>query len=114
MCFSTNPDFQIYAFALLTAVALFQAPSDESNTALTSDQTCALVRILLLGIIVMVFACASAGWIFSMSPAADCTVSPTAQLGRFWSDSLVHDEAALQLATDLFGALNFVARHRDW
>lgn len=36
--------------------------------------------------------------------AVDCPTSPTAQLGRFWADSLVHDEAALQLGVDLFGA----------
>lgn len=35
--------------------------------------------------------------------AVDCPTSPRAQLGRFWSDSLVHDEPALQLAMGVFG-----------
>lgn len=35
--------------------------------------------------------------------AADCKVSPKDQLGRFWSDSLVHDEAALNRCVKLFG-----------
>lgn len=35
--------------------------------------------------------------------AADCGVPPRAQLGRFWSDSLVHDPDALRLALKVFG-----------
>lgn len=35
--------------------------------------------------------------------AVDCPTSPREQLGRFWSDSLVHDESALQLAMRVFG-----------
>ena len=35
--------------------------------------------------------------------AVDSTTPPRAQLGRFWADSLVHDERALALAVDVFG-----------
>ena len=41
--------------------------------------------------------------VFFSIHTADCSTSPTDQLGRFWADSLVHDEAALQLGVDLFG-----------
>lgn len=37
--------------------------------------------------------------------AKDCAVSPRDQLGRFWTDSLVHDPAALDLAIEVFGTL---------
>jgi aminocarboxymuconate-semialdehyde decarboxylase len=35
--------------------------------------------------------------------AKDCKVSPKDQLGRFWADSLVHDEDALNLIVKVFG-----------
>jgi aminocarboxymuconate-semialdehyde decarboxylase len=35
--------------------------------------------------------------------AVDCPTSPRDQLGRFWSDSLVHDADALRLALRVFG-----------
>lgn len=35
--------------------------------------------------------------------ATDCSVSPREFLGRFWTDSLVHDEAALKLLVDIIG-----------
>jgi aminocarboxymuconate-semialdehyde decarboxylase len=35
--------------------------------------------------------------------AKDCKISPRDQLGRFWTDSLVHDPDALRLAVKVFG-----------
>ena len=36
--------------------------------------------------------------------AIDCAVPPLKQMGRFWTDSLVHDPDALRLAMSVFGA----------
>jgi aminocarboxymuconate-semialdehyde decarboxylase len=35
--------------------------------------------------------------------ATDTSLSPTEQLGRFWTDCLVHDQRALDLIVDMFG-----------
>jgi aminocarboxymuconate-semialdehyde decarboxylase len=35
--------------------------------------------------------------------AADCALSPRAHLGRFWADSLVHDQLALETIVEVFG-----------
>jgi aminocarboxymuconate-semialdehyde decarboxylase len=45
--------------------------------------------------------------------AIDNPVSPTAYIGKFWIDSLVHDSKMLEFVTDLFGA-NRVALGSDY
>lgn len=42
--------------------------------------------------------------------AADCKVPPKEQIGRFWTDSLVHDADALDGIVKLFGACTRLGR----
>ena len=40
--------------------------------------------------------------------AVDCSTPPSDFLGKFWTDSLVHDQSALNLLVDIIGENNVI------